>query len=184
MNELRKLVQVTVLGTSSLKHSTIEYFTKSGFKQVDTQNITVVRFQRGSLTTNMYAFNPLKWKSDIVVEIEGQELKAAFSINTEGQIPTNRDEELWDEFADNYVRFLQDPRFDFMTANASALKRTKSKNWNYLGWMLLGGLMGGIPGAFIAYLTGIKTIFSVGAVLGAVALLKKKMNDDKRKQAR
>jgi hypothetical protein len=29
-----------------------------------------------------------------------------------------------------------------------------------------------------------KTIFSVGAVFGAVALLKKRMNDDKRKQAR
>ncbi|WP_255037865.1 hypothetical protein [Lacihabitans soyangensis] len=46
----------------------------------------------------MGTFNPLKWKSEIYIEIIGQEVTAEFKINAAGQIPTQKEEVIWDNF--------------------------------------------------------------------------------------
>jgi hypothetical protein len=50
----------------------------------------------------------------------------------------------------------------------------------YVGWALLGGLLGGVPTGFIAYWTGVDSIVSIGAVGGAIVLLTQKINDEKK----
>lgn len=50
-----------------------------------------------------------------------------------------------------------------------------------MGWALLGALIGGIPAGLIAYWTGINSIISIGAASGAIGLLTKKINDEKKK---
>ena len=59
LNEL----EFTVLETDDLTEKTIEYFTKSGFKHIVTSsNDKIIKFERGSIASNMWTFNPLKWK--------------------------------------------------------------------------------------------------------------------------
>ena len=78
---------------------------------------------------------------------------------------------------------MLDSKFDFLTENSKSSKITKSKNLKYIGWAAIGGLIGGIPGGLIAYWTGIDIIGSTGAALGALLLLTKKINDDRKKNA-
>lgn len=184
MRAIKRTIEFKVSETTDLKKMTIEYFTKSGFKHLDTDSTDQkIIFQRGSIASNMWTFNPLNWKSEIDIEFNGQEVKANFNINAAGQIPTNKDELLWQTFINNYQKYLLESNFDYLTENAKNLKTTKSKNFKYLGWAILGGLIGGIPTGLIAYWTGIKTIASVGAACGAIALLINKINDDKKKKA-
>ena len=93
MTAIKKTIDFIVSEPTDLREMTIEYFKKSGFKHID-NNLTDKKttFERGSIASNMWTFNPLNWKSEIDVEINGQEVKANFNINTVGQIPTNKDE--------------------------------------------------------------------------------------------
>ena len=163
---------------------TIEYFQKSGFNQVDNKTTdNKITFERGSIASNMWTFNPLNWKSTIDIEISGQDVKANFNINAAGQIPTNKDELLWETFNNNYQRYLSDPSYDFLTETSKTLKTTKGKNLKYLGWAALGGLIGGLPAGLLAYWTEIDILVAIGAAGGAVGLMTKKINDDKKKNA-
>lgn len=182
MTSIRKTIEFKVLEPTDLRKKTVEYFQKSGFKHVDNKDTdNIIVFERGSINSNMWTFNPLNWKSIIAIQISGQDVKANFDIDATGQIPTNRDELLWETFIGNYQKYLLDSKFDFLSENSKNLKTTKRKNLKYTGWALLGALIGGIPAALIAYLTGIKTLASIGVVVGAIALMKKKINDDKKK---
>lgn len=184
MTAIKRTIKFKVSEPTDLKKMTIDYFTKSGFKHIDNvSNNKKIFFQRGSIASNMWTFNPLNWKSEIDIEFNGQEVKANFNINIAGQIPTNKDELLWQAFIDNYEKYLLDSNFDYLTENSKSLKTTKSKNLKYFGWAILGGLIGGIPAGLISYWSGISTIVSIGAAGGAIALLTKKINDDKKKNA-
>ncbi|MBK9271634.1 MAG: hypothetical protein IPM48_08540 [Saprospiraceae bacterium] len=184
MTAIKKTIEFKVSEPTDLRKMTIDYFKKSGFKHLDnnTSDKTII-FERGSIATNMWTFNPLKWKSTIDIEISGQDIKANFNINAAGQTPTGNDELLWETFIDNYQKYLLDSNFDFLTENSKTLRATKSKNLKYLGWAVLGGLIGGIPAGLIAYWTGINTIVSIGAAGGGIILMAKKINEDRKKNA-
>ncbi|MCU0392809.1 MAG: DUF4133 domain-containing protein [Thermoflexibacter sp.] len=184
MTAIKKTIGFKALESTDLRKMTIEYFQKSGFKHIDNKTTdNIIIFERGSITSNMWTFNPLNWKSTIDIEISGQDVKANFNINATGQIPTNKDELLWETFIGNYQKYLLDSKFDFLAENSKALNTNKRKNLKYSGWAALGGLIGGLPAGLIAYWTGINTIVSIGAAGGAIALLTMKINDDKKKNA-
>ena len=182
MTSINKKIKFTVSYNYDLTDRTIEYYKESGFKHYDTEDKNL-KFGRGSVASNMWTFNPLKWKSEIEIKIAGQKISADFNINATGQIPTQKEEELWDSFIDNYKNYLTDNKFDFKTENDRNLSSTKKNSLKYVGWALLGGLIGGVPAGLIAYWTGINLIVSIGAAGGAIGLLTKKINDDKKKTA-
>jgi hypothetical protein len=183
MTAIRKNIEFTVQDTSNLKEKTIEYFTKSCFKHIDNLSDRKLKFRRGSIASNMWTFNPLKWKSEIDIEINGRVVKATFAINASGQIPTQKEENLWDTFIENYEKYLSVRYFDFVTKNDKALITTKNNSLKYVAWAALGGIIGGIPAGLVAYWTEIHSIASIGAAGGAIALLTKKINDGKKKNA-
>jgi hypothetical protein len=182
MTAINKKVKFNGSNDLDLTKRTIEYFKLSGFKHITT-NDKGIKFNRGSITSNMWTFNPLKWKSEINIDIAGKEVSADFNIITTGQIPSYKEEKLWDSFIENYERFLTIKSFDFKVENNKRLRATKKNSLKYLGWAFLGGLIGGIPAGFIAYWTGINSIASIGAIVGAIGLLTKKINADKKKNA-
>lgn len=184
MTSITKQIKINISEPLDLQEKTIEYFKKSGFEILKSdREDTKLIIQRGSIFSNMWTFNPLKWKSEINIEIIGQEVIAEFNINTAGQIPTQKEEVLWDNFIENYKRYLADKKYDYESENKKALNTTKKNSWKYIGWALLGGLIGGIPSGLIAHWTGIDSIVSLGAAGGAIGLLTKKINDEKMKNA-
>jgi hypothetical protein len=181
MTVMHKKIEFTVSDNSDLTKGTIEYFKQSDFKYIDNTTDEKLRFKRGSIALNMWTFNPLKWKSEIDIEISGQKIRANFIINATGQIATQDEQKLWDSFIVNYKTYLNDNKFDFKTENKRTLSSTKKNSLKYVGWALLGALIGGIPAGLIAYWTGINSIISIGAASGAIGLLTKKINDEKKK---
>lgn len=178
---IKELFFVVPLNTA-IKEKTTEYFKRSGFKPTKNKKEHTLTFERGSITLNMWTFNPLKWKSETVIEISGQEISARIAVNTTGQIPTQKEEALWDLFLENYKKFLCEEKFDFESDNGKKLHSTKKDSFGYIGWAIIGGFMGGIPAGFIAHYTGINSIAYTGATAGALALLLKKVNDSKNKR--
>ena len=130
----------------------------------------------------MWTLNPLKWKSEIDIQINGKEVLANFTINAGGQIPTTKELQLWETFIANYQKYVCASNFDFLKENSENLKSTQDKNLKYVGWAVIGGLIGGIPSILIAQLTGIDSIISIGAALGAVVFLMIKIDGDKKKR--
>ncbi len=182
MTLIKKKIKITVSDEARPTEKTIQYFKKSGFKQSYTSEMNLL-FKRGTVFSNMWTFNPLKWKSEIRVKINGEEIEASFTIDASGQIPTLKEEKLWEDFIENYKRYLTEKEFDFKSENKIRLKAIKKDSLKYVGWALIGGIIGGIPSLIIAYWTGMYSIISMGSGIGAIGLLMKKINDDKKKNA-
>jgi len=181
-SQLQRDLVCQIEASAELQQRFITYFEKMGFKIAE-QKVEAGkwRFEKGSHWGNAFTFNPLKWKSAVEVEIQAEQLTARFFMNTIHQFPTEHDEHLWDVFVAHFEKYLHQPAFDFKTANAQALKVAKRKNRKYLGWALLGGLLLGIPTGFLAHWLNMPIIASMGAAAGGLALMSKKIKEDRAK---
>lgn len=177
---LRRQLVCEQEASTELQQRVITYFEVMGFTFAAQDLIAgKFRFEKGSLLGNVVTFNPLQWKSVVEVTIEEQQLTAHFYIHTTYQFPSNNDEALWDSFVSNFEKYLQEPAFNFKTANAQAIKVNKRKNRKYVGWALLGGLITGIPAGVMALWLDSPLIASGGAALGGLALMSKKIKADR-----
>jgi hypothetical protein len=176
---IHKSIRFSASNASDLRLKTIDYFTQSKFLLVSALTDKKIIFRRGSLLSNMYTFNPLKWKSEIQIDIQGQEVSVQVKINTFAQLPSLKEETLWDDFLKHYQEYLQDSRVDYLSKNEVSLKSVKKSSYRRAGWVLVGALVAGIPAVLLALWTGIDTIGPVGASIGAVYYLNR--NQGKRK---
>ena len=164
--------------TSSFFKNTTDYFSPMGFKKViDSENQIV--FTKGSLLLNMVTFNPLNWKSDIKITLQDSTVVADFDINTTGQVTTPKEEKLWDVFVENYKVSVTN-NLNLLTENKQQIKETKRNSIKYLKWALIGGVAFGIPFGILGYFTGIETLASTGAAIGAISFIMWKINEDRK----
>lgn len=164
-----------------LKGETQNYFQKQGFKLVKSDENSL-QFKRGSVLNNMVTFNPLKWKSSINIKFEENIVKANFDINTIHQAVTLKEERLWQKFISNYQKTIETGK-SLISENQLELKATKKSSWKYIGYAILGAIVFGIPSGIIAYLTGIESIVSIGAVSGALMFMMNKIEKERRENA-
>jgi hypothetical protein len=164
-----------------LKKETLDYFQKQGFKLAGSDE-NILQFERGSVMKNMVTFNPLKWKSSIIIKFEEDKVKADFDINTIHQAVTLKEEELWGKFISNYQKTIETGK-SLISENQSELKATKKSSWKYIGYAFLGAIVFGMPSGIIAYLTGIESIVTIGAVIGALTFMMNKINKEKEENA-
>jgi len=181
MTVIQKHLEFPIQDKNSID-KTIQYFHQSGFKITDRKEDSLT-IKRGSMASNFWTFNPLNWKSEIRITTDEQKITVDLNINTIGQIPTLKEEQLWESFIENYKLFLTSNNFDYRTENQKALTATKQNSLKYFGWALIGGFIGGIPSGFIAYWTGFDRIVIIGAVFGALAFMSKKINEEKKKNS-
>ncbi|MBO9703588.1 MAG: hypothetical protein J7604_25515 [Sporocytophaga sp.] len=182
MTTIKKYLKISVSDSKDVTEKTIDYFKKSGFNVSDHKENKLI-IKRGSIISNFWTFNSLNWKSEIYIEIKGQEITADFHIDAIGQVITLKEEKLWETFIDNYKLFLIEANFDFKTENQKALNATKRNSFEYVVWVILGGMIGGIPAGLIAYWTGVDKLVLIGAIGGAIALVNVKINDEKKKKS-
>lgn len=164
-----------------LKEETLNYFQKQGFKLASGDENSL-QFERGSALKNMVTFNPLKWKSLIKIKFEEDIVKANFDINTIYQAVTLKEERLWEKFISNYQKTIETGK-SLLSENQTELKATKKSSWKYIGYAILGAIVFGIPSGIIAYLTGIESIVTIGAVSGALIVMINKINKEKEENA-
>lgn len=155
-----------------------EYFGEYGFKVIkDTSDHLV--YKRGSILTNFFTFNPLRWKTQVNIAITDNFLNCDFLISTIGQVPTNSEERAWEIFIDNFRRFIIDPGFNFRVENQFQLREAKKGNWTYLKEALLVGVLVAIPMAIIGNILGVDDLAPVGAAIGAGAAIMRRIHKER-----
>lgn len=159
---------------------TKEYFIGNGFS-VTSENSNHLTFKRGSKLLNIITLNPLKWESAIEVTIVNNTVVAEFEISTFGQDITHKENALWDSFIDNYRRTIIDG-LDFKIENRRQLNNTLLYNLSYVKWAILGAIVAGVPSGIFAYYTGVESIASIGAIVGALGLMMYKLDKEKLKK--
>jgi hypothetical protein len=172
--------ETTILTYNSLnvnKDLTKKYFSKNGFI-LKYESGDCMIYKRGSLFQNFVTFNPLKWKSEIKITYNDSTIYLIISINTIGQVPTLKEEKLWDTFISNFEVTVQTEK-DMTQNNKQALVNTKSNSFRLVGWALIGAVVGGIPAGIIGYYTNIDSLAAVGAGMGALLLMKNRINKEK-----
>ncbi len=162
-----------------LQSATKQYFTAQGFK-LSEENSNHLQFKRGSISQNMLTFNPLKWKSCIDIKFDNQKIHADFDINSTFQSVTKKDEQLWETFVTNYQKSIETDQ-NLIEENRQTLQNTQKSNRKYLVAALIGALVFGIPGGFIAYWSGIDIIAGLSPALGAMIFMMTKIEIDKNK---
>ncbi len=172
--------------THSLEEVSIKtktYFQKQGFKLTGESN-DQLEFKRGSLMLNFVTMNPLKWKSRTTVALNtlgGQTtIDCNFQLNTMGQIVTEKENEVWYKFAENYKAYICESK-DTIEQNQQLVRQTKKASLTYALWLLGGMIICGIPAIALALFTGIKQIAVPIALIGGFMLMYYKMEKDKQK---
>lgn len=164
-----------------ITEATTQYFVSQGFRlTISTERLVV--FERGSLLLNMVTMNPLKWKSIINIEISEGEVKALFDIDTTSQLATVKEEELWDNFINNYREAILGD-FNYVEANNKLLKGTLSSTRKFIGAAVVGAVAAWIPAAVIAHYTGIGSIGGIGATAGALGYLSYLIEKERKRDA-
>lgn len=158
------------------KEITMAYFLDQGFK-LDSENNSTLTFSRGSLLSNMFTFNPLKWKSEINISLNYEEVVAQFLINAQFQAVTEKEQQVWQTFMRNYQESMITGKV-MISENNLKVKEAKNTSWGYVGYALLGAVVIGVPSGIIAAYTGIDSILNVGATGGAIAFTLGKISKD------
>jgi hypothetical protein len=133
---INKNIQFGIEDKTLKEDKIIEYFKESGFKLVSIQNENLT-FSRGSILTNLFTFNPLKWKSKIGVEIIDKEVKVDANINTIGQTVIDAEDNLWDVFLTNLKFFLTN-NIDYKEINNEVLKSTRKESYKFIEEITIG----------------------------------------------
>ena len=178
---MKRQITFKLTDTEYFSALTKNYFTGTGFKKVsETKN--QLSFVKGSSLLNMVTFNPLNWKSEVKVILTNDIVEAYFDINTVGQMVTPKEEKLWDIFIENYKISVRD-KVDMTQVNKNQLSETKKDSWKYVKHSLIGAIVFGVPSGILAYYTGLDTLAPMGASIGAISFLSKKINEDRKKNA-
>ncbi len=175
----KKIEFETSLLEKDIMKSTKTYFLSQGFK-LEQESIDKLIFKKGSLLFNMITFNPLTWKSIITITFNPKTITGDFDIDTTGQTVTPKEEQLWENFIQNYKRFLL-TNLDYTTENKQHLRSTYKSNLNYIKPAIMGAVIVGIPAGILAYFTGINSLVSVGAAGGAISFVMNKIEKKKKK---
>ncbi|WP_018343270.1 hypothetical protein [Cytophaga aurantiaca] len=147
------------------KDLTKNYFISQGFILKD-ESEDELNFVRGNYLLNMVTFDPLKWKSNIVITFSDNLIRAVFSISTFGQTVSKKEEALWNIFISNLEQSILEKK-DLSSANEILLSETQKSSFKLVGLTILITAIVGIPSGIIAHYTGNDRIFFIGISLGA-----------------
>jgi hypothetical protein len=175
---MKRHLQFKIERDSQLSKKVFNYFDRSGFKLVE-QNDNCLKFTFNSRILDTWIFNPLKWKSDIVVLINDKEIKAKFLIDTSAQIVTAEVKEAWQVFIDNFRQYIIDG-IEFEEVNTEAVKRARQSILKLTAWTILAIAVGGIIGACINHFIRHTFMTYIGLILGAHYFLRRKLISNRR----
>lgn len=157
----------------------IEYYQLHGFKLASQDDSQLV-FKQGSTLRNMATFNPLKWKSETIIQFVRSDVTISSEISTSFQVVTAQEESVWQSFIASLQELILTGDLD-PNANKESIEANKSSTKGYLGYAVLGSLLLGIPSGFAAHLTDMDSLVYIGASCGAMSFLFWKINMENQK---
>jgi hypothetical protein len=73
---------------------------------------------------------------------------------------------------------------DVASGNKELVTEIRKDNWQFVRAALLGAIVLGVPSGILSYYTGVSTLASMGAAMGAALFVKFKMDKQKREMGR
>ncbi len=178
---MNKKINFTITDKTQLTERIIEYFTKSGFTFVKTNDDTL-KFIHSSSLFDTWTTNPLKWGSEIIVSINDNSVTADFCVDTDSQMNSSEEENVWNNFIVNFKSFMTD-KTELRSLNNNIIKNVQKSRLLYIGWTVVGAFLGGFVGLYFSNLTGSKTIGYFTIPVMAALFLKQSINYKKHKNA-
>ena len=143
---MNKQIEFQVNDNRQLATKTAEYFTQSGFKLTDTKS-DQLKFIHSSSIFDAWKLNPIKWGSEVTISFNRNNVKAEFSVDTEAQMNTSEEENVWETFIENFRAYLT-TGIEYKDLNKKALEEVRKTRLIYMGWTILGAAIGGVIGIF------------------------------------
>ncbi|MFN0081814.1 MAG: hypothetical protein ACKVOM_04795 [Ferruginibacter sp.] len=128
---MNKQINFQVKDKTQLTERIVEYFVKSGFR-CNEINKEKLEFIHSSSLLNTWTTDPLKWGSKITVTINANELTADFCIDTDGQMNSIEEENIWIAFIDNFRTFISQ-KTDVNIAYKNSTASVKKSRLIYMG---------------------------------------------------
>lgn len=153
---MNKQINFQITDKTQLTERIVDYFVKSKFKFVEI-NKDKLKFIHRSSFFDTWTTNPLEWGSEIIISLNDNELTAVFCVNTQGQMNSIEEENVWNGFIYNFRTFINE-KSDFNMVYKKNTATVKKSRLIYVGWTILGVVVGGIMGIFLSNFTGSKLI--------------------------
>jgi putative Mn2+ efflux pump MntP len=106
-------------------------------------------------------------------------VKAEFSVDTEAQMNTLEETNVWEAFIDNFRASIT-TGIEYKELNKKALEEVRKTRLLYMGWTILGAAIGGVIGIFFSRLTGNNFIGYIAIPIMASFFLNRSINQRKR----
>jgi hypothetical protein len=163
----------TYLSIADCKILVFDYFNSLGFKKSHSL-INSIDFKRGSEIQNGFTTNPLKWMSLINVNFEKKsesvKIVANFKINTKNQIVTQNELEIWNLVIKQFVNSLQAGTIDSSELHGRN-KKVKRGSLILIAWSILGIIIGGGLGIYLAIITKVRFLIPILIILFALVFI-------------
>lgn len=165
---------------SKCKEESLLYFQEHGFVLSKETNNSL-QFERGSLWKNMVTFNPLEWKSLILIHITNNRVQADFVIDSTFQLVTAPEVQVWENFVTNYQQTLT-TSLSLIAENQEQLTATQQSYQQYILPSIGGGLSFGILGVLVWHVTGYVSSLLVAPLTGMLFFIYLKIGQEEKQQ--
>ena len=178
---MNKQLIFQVSDNTQMTERIIEYFTKSSFKLVD-RDKDKLKFNHSSSFFDTWTTNPLKWGSEIVVSLRDNEVIADFCVDTESQMKSVEEMNIWSTFISNFKSYMIETK-EFEILTKPNFKEVRKSRLIYIGWTIFGCILGGLASIYISKFTGNKTLSYFAIPIMATYFLAININNKKQKNA-
>jgi hypothetical protein len=156
---MERLIKVVVTNTAQLPERVIDFFKQFNFKLTDRKE-GYLKFRQNSSLLEAWKTNPLNRDSEIIVTIVERNVIANFRVDTDAQMKTNEEENVWLTFIESFQVYLT-KGITYNPKLTTTITTYKKSRLSYFSWAILGAIIGGMLSLLYSKLTGNISILSV-----------------------
>jgi hypothetical protein len=156
---MKKQIQFVVSDTNQITQKVIDYFQQFDLKFIERKD-GFLKFGHSSALLDAWKTNPLKWGLEVSVSISGNNIFADFYVDTDAQMNTKEEEEVWGTFIESFQNYLTNGVANNSKLNSMIANSRKSR-LSYIGWTVLGAFFGGLLSFVYSNVTNTNSTFSI-----------------------
>jgi hypothetical protein len=156
---MERKIEVYVTDTVQLNERIIDFFEGFGIRLIDKKNGFMI-FKRKSSLFDPWKSNPLNWSCEVFVSIVDNLIIANFCIDTEVQMNTGEEDDVWSVFFDSFKNYLIKGEISNKKL-ISTISENKKSRLNYLLWTFLGAIFGGLLSLLYSKFAGTQSILNI-----------------------
>ena len=174
MENYYKLISFEIEPSIDNRRKIINYFTLNGFNIIEENFEKIVCNKKDSFLSSWH-FNPLKWSSNVVINLFKNSIEAHFSLDITNINNPKQEIAVWHIFLQNFQHTLQGKEINTTELNL-AIKQSKKTGWlNFCKFIFIYTIVG-LIGFYSSKSFGLKypLFFSLPLIIILTAIFNKK----------